>query len=938
VTPRPQPQDPASRAFRRFREDGEPAALTEVFDLVGPGLFALAAHLARDVADAEDLVQETFLASIRGVRRFDPSRAVTPWLVGILVKEAGRAKRRRRRAQEAADVTAHEPAAPTPGPGSELASGEVQRTVAAALATLPAAYRSVLEPVLQDGARPGDVAARLGRAPGTVRAQLHRGLELLRRALPRGLAPAAVATTFLHGGSSAHAGNAGALAHTLGDGLAAVRMRIAAHAAAEGQALAVGAGAATITLPLLGTIVMGSTSLVAGALAAAAVLGFLLLRDPSPAAPLPVTNPVVPEEVAVTPLAPAPTTPSLSPARTSVMEEAAPPSTLTEPAAAAPEVPVARRILVRGEVRGTRPTVEGLELFVRLGVPSKVAAKTRIPGDGPFELDVTDALGGSPPNDHLTLLLRGPGHVESVAIPRPIEAREGEHVLWADLDARPIQRTLRGRLVDEDGAPLGLGSLVEFVAEGEVRRALGVFPSVHADRNGRFELVLATAAPGRFVAAAQGLRAVHRDVSEDEIGELDLGDVVLTRGASIRGTARAHGVPVPRGSAVVARAEASEATFNERALGFQARAGIVHHELVTGEVAADGTFVLDGLEPGFVYDLVVVPRRVGGIGVTHVSSATSDLRVTAPASDVMIDSGLVAVLLEVVDEAGPVNPARVVAAGAESTPRVGATPAFGAQGVARTDRRGRAGVLLAPDRPTKLWIDAPAHEGVEVVIDPAALASSEDGLRGPMRVELVRLGGPGTIVWHLTDEQGAAISGTQAICSLFGSSSTSVGPVPVEGGVARFTEVPVGTWSAAVVLTVPKATPLEELPYWVLTGIRETVVVAPDGIVELRTQLPTGGRIELSLEGYDPSLPPLAVELFEETGNVVRPLLVTRSESGHTTARSLAGPGPYYLDRALPAAMYTVRVMGTGYTTVELEAKVEAGRTTRVTASLERAR
>ena len=87
------PGDPASRAFRRFREHGDPAALTEVFDRLGPELFALAAHLARDAAEAEDLVQEIFLAALAGARRFDPSRAVAPWLVGILIKEARKARR-----------------------------------------------------------------------------------------------------------------------------------------------------------------------------------------------------------------------------------------------------------------------------------------------------------------------------------------------------------------------------------------------------------------------------------------------------------------------------------------------------------------------------------------------------------------------------------------------------------------------------------------------------------------------------------------------------------------------------------------------------------------------------------------------------------------------------------------------------------------------------
>jgi RNA polymerase sigma-70 factor (ECF subfamily) len=278
------PNDPASRAFRRFREHSDPAAMTEVFDLVGQELFALAAHIARDAAEAEDLVQELFLAALAGARRFDTSRAVTPWLVGILVKEARKARRGRARREgpraerlglraehDGADDGTQRAAPPTAAPLAMALSGEVRFAITRALEGVPERYRDVLRPVLEDGVAPITLAATLGRAPGTVRAQLHRGLELLRKALPHTLAPALVPPLV----------SALALELGAGRGLASIRADLARRAALEGPGLALaGAGVlVTPSLPLLGVFVMQTKVLAALALTALVGVALLLQRD-----------------------------------------------------------------------------------------------------------------------------------------------------------------------------------------------------------------------------------------------------------------------------------------------------------------------------------------------------------------------------------------------------------------------------------------------------------------------------------------------------------------------------------------------------------------------------------------------------------------------------------------------------------------------------------
>ena len=87
---------PPETLFARFRATGDPAALAGVFDQLAPQLLLVAAHLLRD-GSAEDLVQATFLDAIQHAQRWDPSRKLAPWLVGMLGNHLHEARRQQRR-------------------------------------------------------------------------------------------------------------------------------------------------------------------------------------------------------------------------------------------------------------------------------------------------------------------------------------------------------------------------------------------------------------------------------------------------------------------------------------------------------------------------------------------------------------------------------------------------------------------------------------------------------------------------------------------------------------------------------------------------------------------------------------------------------------------------------------------------------------------------
>jgi RNA polymerase sigma-70 factor (ECF subfamily) len=204
--------------FDRYRSGGDLDALAEVFDRTADQLLKVARHLARDEAQAEDLVQATFLAAIEHAERFDASRELVPWLVGILTNKAQVARAIASRAADPdrfAERTSEDPAH-----GTEIR--EFMATLERALERVPDAYRQVLRIHLAEGKGAEEIAHEVKRPASTVRVQLHRGLKALRRLLPAGFALGGIVVL------------------TAPRGLAAMRAHVLGRASALAQAGGVG--------------------------------------------------------------------------------------------------------------------------------------------------------------------------------------------------------------------------------------------------------------------------------------------------------------------------------------------------------------------------------------------------------------------------------------------------------------------------------------------------------------------------------------------------------------------------------------------------------------------------------------------------------------------------------------------------------------------------
>jgi RNA polymerase sigma-70 factor, ECF subfamily len=160
-------------------------------------LFRVARGIVRDDAEAEDIVQETYVRAFTNLDAFRGDSRLGTWLTRIAINEAlGRLRRRRPRAElaelEAAGADAARvipfPSPPPADPEAEAGRAEVRRLLEQCIDALPAPLRLVV--ILRDveGLSTEATAAALGIRPETAKTRLHRGRRRMRAALVARLA------------------------------------------------------------------------------------------------------------------------------------------------------------------------------------------------------------------------------------------------------------------------------------------------------------------------------------------------------------------------------------------------------------------------------------------------------------------------------------------------------------------------------------------------------------------------------------------------------------------------------------------------------------------------------------------------------------------------------------------------------------------------------
>jgi RNA polymerase sigma-70 factor (ECF subfamily) len=164
-------------------------------------LYRAALRLTRNAADAEDLLQDTYLKATRSVDRYRESAGTRAWLFRILTNSFIDRYRQRRRTPETVEFTeggslydlflaqrGEEAVAPAPWNDEELdefLKNVVGDEVKAALESLPPSFRLVV--ILRDveGFSYREIAEIVGVPVGTVMSRLFRGRKALQEQLAR---------------------------------------------------------------------------------------------------------------------------------------------------------------------------------------------------------------------------------------------------------------------------------------------------------------------------------------------------------------------------------------------------------------------------------------------------------------------------------------------------------------------------------------------------------------------------------------------------------------------------------------------------------------------------------------------------------------------------------------------------------------------------------
>jgi RNA polymerase sigma-70 factor (ECF subfamily) len=143
--------------------------------------FSIAFRLLENRADAEDLVQEAFLAALEGIDGFEPGRPFGPWLYRIVVNRGLNARKARslRRTEALPEQVASRAAAPD----RHAERGELHAALAAALARMDGHRGDIVRLHELEGLTSPEIAGLLDLAEGTVRWHLHEARAELREVL-----------------------------------------------------------------------------------------------------------------------------------------------------------------------------------------------------------------------------------------------------------------------------------------------------------------------------------------------------------------------------------------------------------------------------------------------------------------------------------------------------------------------------------------------------------------------------------------------------------------------------------------------------------------------------------------------------------------------------------------------------------------------------------
>ena len=174
------------------------AAVRAIMQANNRRLYRLARGILRDDAEAEDVVQDTYVRAFTHLEQFRGDSSLSTWLSRIAMNEAlGRLRRQRPSVElntlpEGSVEAEIIPFPLTPAaddPEKSMARREIQTVVEAAIDELPELFRLVFIARVVEGMSVEETADTLELRPETVKTRLHRARAMLRDNVEKKIGP-----------------------------------------------------------------------------------------------------------------------------------------------------------------------------------------------------------------------------------------------------------------------------------------------------------------------------------------------------------------------------------------------------------------------------------------------------------------------------------------------------------------------------------------------------------------------------------------------------------------------------------------------------------------------------------------------------------------------------------------------------------------------------
>jgi RNA polymerase sigma-70 factor (ECF subfamily) len=167
--------------------DGETALFEVLMRRHNERVYRAARAIVRDEAEAEDVMQQTYVNAYGSLRQFDRRAQFSTWLTRIAVNEALARVRKRGRFDTMDDEPSADERSLTmpvaPDPEQHAFAGELRNLLESAIDRLPDGCREVFMLRQVDGMSTADTASCLGVSEDVVKTRLSRAKVALRRDL-----------------------------------------------------------------------------------------------------------------------------------------------------------------------------------------------------------------------------------------------------------------------------------------------------------------------------------------------------------------------------------------------------------------------------------------------------------------------------------------------------------------------------------------------------------------------------------------------------------------------------------------------------------------------------------------------------------------------------------------------------------------------------------